>query len=96
MNTLYFTFYASITLIMTLYFDLVGKNYLAIGILAFVLTSIGYLGTLYTLESPIWLLKGGKVREARTVLQKISAFNGVNCDKEIETLCSSALFEQTT
>jgi hypothetical protein len=88
MNLFYFTLYALLTVMLTMYFDLISQRYYGICLVGTVLSGISWFGTFFTYESPIWLLRSGKCEQAKEVLTKISDFNGVNCDCEIRAIIS--------
>lgn len=65
-------------LIITLYFDFIGKRYDNITLIGLSTTIFGATATqIYAMESPLWLLKKGKVAEAQVILRKMMFINKV-------------------
>lgn len=59
-NTIMWLFYASTSLQATVYFEFISKNYMWFVMIGFVGCCACTLGTIFTPESPIWLIKAGK------------------------------------
>jgi hypothetical protein len=68
---------------MTLFFDKISQHYEYVLLLGICITAVGYFGTFFSYESPIWLIRAGRLEEAKKILKKISDVNGVDCDREI-------------
>ena len=81
-------------MIIILYFDFVNKHYMYIAGVAGVACSISWILVLtFADESPLWLLKMGRIDQAKTIIQKMMRINGVDASIEIhklDTLCKSS------
>jgi MFS family permease len=67
------------SLLITIYFDFINKHYIYITCVGMSTSVIGATATqIYAVESPLWLLKKGKVTEAQQVLRKIMFVNKVD------------------
>jgi hypothetical protein len=53
----------------------VSNNYRYLFSLAIILASLSLIGTIIIFESPIWLLKEGRVSDAKLALKKIMSAN---------------------
>jgi MFS family permease len=74
-------------LLITLYFDFVNKHYVYIAAWGIAETIIAVTATkMYGVESPLWLLKKGRVMEAQVILRKLQFVNKVDLDSEIDDL----------
>lgn len=74
-------------LIITIYFYFINKYYLYVTLVGLCTTCISATATqLYVVESPLWLLKKGKITEAQQVLRKMMFRNKVDQTREIEDL----------
>lgn len=71
-----------------MYYDWVNKHYINFALIGVVLAVINLAGLVILIpESPLWLLKQGKIKEAQEGLRKIHSMNGGGeTDIEIEML----------
>jgi hypothetical protein len=76
-------------MIIILYFDFVNKHYIYIAAVAGVACTISWILVLtFADESPLWLLKMGRVDEAKVIIYKMMRINNVDANIEIEKLDS--------
>jgi MFS family permease len=73
-------------MVITFYFDFLGKNATQIAKLGFAITLISFFGQFLVDESPIWCLKMGKMSEGQRILRQMCKVNGTNCDSEVWNL----------
>jgi hypothetical protein len=76
-------------MIIILYFDFVNKHYIYIAAVAGVACTISWILVLtFADESPLWLLKMGRVDEAKVIIYKMMRINNDDANIEIEKLDS--------
>ncbi len=74
-------------LILTLYFDFISKYYFWMSSVGSVFAALSVVGMLFlAFESPLWLLKMGRVAAAQRTIRKMMKMNGVECEDEINAL----------
>jgi hypothetical protein len=83
-NLILWVLYCTTPIMMSFYFQFISQWYTWVVLFGLAGCSICFLGTLVSFETPIWLIKAGKVGEGIKVLKKINSFNGLNEEKEID------------
>ena len=74
-------------MIIVLYFDFISKHYVWIASVCIVLGVFCVSGTVFMMdESPLWMLKMGKIEPALKSLRRMAKFNGFNADEEIDEI----------
>lgn len=71
-------------LITTAYFDFVSDHYFWCGIIGAIMGFLSVIGCIiFMTESPLWMLKMGRVEESKLILKRMMKVNGVLDDEEI-------------
>ena len=74
--TIYCISDASTILILTIYFDFISNKSFWILSIGGIFTLLSFILSFVISESPLWLLKVGRVDEAKSALEKMDKFNG--------------------
>ena len=77
------------SLILTTYYAFISKHYVWAALIGCGYAIICCVGMLFfAKESPLWLLKMGRVEECQAILRQVMGWNGIDADAEIEELSS--------